>query len=275
MRRLDIRKIGQKTVIGLFFFFLPLFPMWADVLADMPNQTLRSFDDLFPGFQEDLKRGVFSRNGLVRSVPVNQELNFIPSPASGIDLLSIVMQANPSFLAESLLVIPYRERRFSLLDVYNALGMVRNLQGRSQTGNTETLLFSDATRIESAQRLVPIPDPPPARELPSSETVFLRLRDINFGNTYYRGDISVCRHGISYKLTNIRALSFLILPVVRAGRFFAALYMEPLAEGLLVYSMAGADVSNLIISRVNVPSAIKKRLVVFIDWIIEGLEAQN
>jgi hypothetical protein len=240
------------------------------------ESALRSFDELFPGFVDSRRNEVFSHAGFVNSLKKNEPPTITPAAGSGIALLEHIMKIEPTFIAESLLIIPYQEKHYDKLDAYNALGKVRDLKGRlyhSHTRDAEVPLFEDATRIESAQRNNPIPDPSPSSVLPQSETVFLRLKDINFGNSYYRGDFSQGRYGITYALTNIRSLSYLFFPVMREGKFIAILYMEPLAEGMLVYSMAGADASDFVASRVDIPSAISKRLAVFIAWISDGLQA--
>ena len=58
---------------------------------------------------------------------------------------------------------------------------------------------------------------------------------------------------------------------MREEKFHAFLYMEPLVEGMLVYSVAGTDVSDFVANRIDIPSAISKRLAVFVDWINDGL----
>jgi hypothetical protein len=45
-----------------------------------------------------------------------------------------------------------------------------------------------------------------------------------------------------------------------------------LADGILVYSMAGADASDFIANRIDIPSAISKRLLVFMGWIKDNLK---
>jgi hypothetical protein len=112
----------------------------------------------------------------------------------------------------------------------------------------------------------------PTRELPRAETVFIRLKDINFGNSYYKSDISVSPHGITYNLTNTRNLSYLFFTAMKEGKFSAILYLEPLTEGMLVYSVAGADASDFVANRIDIPSAISKRLAVFIAWIYDGIK---
>jgi hypothetical protein len=259
----------RRTVVFLCFFAF-ISP------SAVEAYPLRSFSDIFYGIGEDQKREVFSPGGLIRSVRVNEALQFIPAPGSEIDIHGAIMQIGPTYLAESLLVIPFQGRTLSRLDAYNALGNVRDLQGRlyhSHTRNAEIPLFEEATRIEGDRRHNPIPDPPPASVLPLSETMFIRLRDVNFGNSYYRGDMTASPHGIFYSLTNTRNLSYILFPVLREGKFNAILYMEPLAEGMLIYSMAGADASDFIANRVDIPSAISKRLAVFIAWISDGLIA--
>ena len=253
----------------LLCFFLLSFP------AKAAANPLRSFYDIFHNLGESHKAGVFSSEGIIRSIRANEDLEFLPAPGSGIDLNSIITKIGPSYLSESLLVIPYQGRTLEKLDAYNALGKIRDLRDRlyhSHTRNTEVPLFEDATRIDNDRRSNSIPDPPSSSVLPTSETVNIRLKDINFGNSYYRGDMSVSTYGILYSLTNTRNLTFMLFPVIREGKFTAVLYMEPLIEGMLVYSMAGADASGFVANMVDIPSAISKRLAVFIDWISDGLK---
>jgi len=239
---------------------------------------LRSFDELFPGLGAEQRKEVFSEDGFIHSLDKNEPLGLIPASGSGINLRGAIMVKQPSYLAESLLVVPYPGRTLTMLDAYNALGKIRDLKGRlyhSHTRNAEIPLFEDATRIESAKKTNPIPDPQDAKTLPSSETVYIRLKDVNFGNSYYRAEFSTGPYGVSYNLTNFKNLSYLLLTVMKEESFTAILYMEPLAEGMLVYSVAGADASDFIANRISLPSAIEKRLAVFIGWISDGIKQRN
>ena len=247
-----------------------------------PSQTspenqlsrLRSFDELFPGLVEEQRKEVFSEGGLILAPRTNRSLQLIPAPGSGIDLHSTVLNRGPNYFAESLLVVPYPERTLTTLDAYNALGKIRDLKGRiyhSYSRDAEVPLFEDATRIESIQRNNPIPDPQPATVLPASETVYLCLKDVNFGKSYYRGDISTGAYGITYSLTNIKSLTYLFFTVMKEEKFSTVLYIEPLAEGMLVYSAAGAAASDFMANRISIAGALEKRLAVFIDWLRDGL----
>ena len=264
-----IRRFYVSSVVFflLFSFFSPL-----AAVAD----PLRSFDEIFKGFGEDQKRDIFNAEGLIRTITKNEKLIFLPEPSSGIDIAGVITKTNPAFLAESLLIIPYQGKILDRLDVYNSLGRIGDLAGRlynSHTRKAEIPLFEAATRIESERNSRAVPDPMPAREVPQSETVYMLLKDVNFGNSYYRGDMSSSPYGITYKLTNFRNLSYLFFPVIREEKFSAILYMEPLAEGMLVYSVAGADASDFIANLVDIPSAISKRLALFVGWISDGLKA--
>jgi len=244
--------------------------------AAQTGAGLRSIDRIFPGLSENRKKAILGDEGLILTHKKNESLELIPARDSGIDLQSIVMKAKPAYLTESLLVVPYSGRVLNRLDAYNALGKIQGLKGRlyrSHSRKAEIPLFEDATRLESAKKTNAISDPPPARELPLSETVYIRLKDVNFGNSFYRGDISVNSFGVTYSLTNFKSLSYLFFTVMKEEKFSAVLYMEPLKEGMLVYSMAGADASDFIANRIDIPSAIGKRLAVFNDWISDGLKA--
>lgn len=238
----------------------------------------RSFDEIFPFLGDDLKAQVFSGAGIIRALKKNETLTLLPAPSSGIDLPSKILSEKPGYMVESLLVVPYGSRELNVLDAYNTLGNVRDLKGRlyhSFTKNAAIPLFEDATRLESDTRSKAIPDPAPSAFLPSSETVYIRLKDVNFGNTYYRADIHTNPHGITYNLTNYKAITYVIFTVMPEEKFQANLYLEPLDEGMLVYSIAGTDVSDFIANRIDIPSAISKRLAVFVDWVSDGIKARR
>jgi hypothetical protein len=265
---LKYRIFFSLIFLPLFIFFLP-----ASIAAE--TNSLRSFGELFPYLGEDRKREAFGEEGAIRSVKKNEALEFLPAQSSGIDLYGTVMKINPAYLAESLLVIPYQGRVFTRLDAYNALGKISDLKGRlyrSSTRNAEVPLFQEAARLESEKSSKAVPDPLPARELPYTETVFIRLKDINFGNSYYRTDMSVTPFGLTYKITNTKNLTYLLFTVLREEKFSSILYIEPLAEGMLIYSMAAADASDFIAGIVDIPSAISKRLLVFLSWIRDNLK---
>jgi hypothetical protein len=241
---------------------------------------LRSFDALFPWLPPEIKRAAFSASGYFGSAGSASGLTITGdsrAPADGgFDprISGAVLDKNPGFLIESLLVIPGAPDAVSRLDIYNALGKIRALKGRqyhSETRGKQVPLFEDATRLVSEKKNNPSPDPPPAPAVPRSETVYIRLRDTNFGNTYYRGDLTLDQYGLLYCLTNNKNLNYLFIPVIKEEQFTAQLYFEPIQEGVLIYSIAGADVSDFISSKIDMPSAISKRLAVIISWVAEGI----
>jgi hypothetical protein len=59
--------------------------------------------------------------------------------------------------------------------------------------------------------------------------------------------------------------------VIKEEKFIAQLYFELIQEGILIYSIAGADVSDFVSSRIDMSSAISKRLAVIIAWVAEGI----
>ncbi|MDR0720875.1 MAG: hypothetical protein LBF78_14665, partial [Treponema sp.] len=147
----------------------------------------RSFDDIFPELSGEDRAKVFAEGGIINSLEKNETLTLMPSPGSGIDLPRRIMEKGYTYLTESLLIIPYKSRTLTVLDAYNALGKVRGLKGRlyfSHTRKSEIPLFEEATRIKGVKRTNDaIGDPPPALSIPGNETVYIRLKDVNFGNS--------------------------------------------------------------------------------------------
>jgi hypothetical protein len=256
---------------GTTIFLLLCFAGLGSVFSDA-----RSFDDIFPSLNGENRDRVFTSKGLIISTKKVAEPRILPSPESDVNISLQVLSRNPSCFVESLLVIPYAGKSIGLVEVYNALLKVRDLKGRlyhSYSRDDDIPLFEDATRIESPKKNSPIPDPPNAVSAPAAETIYILLRDINFGNSFYRADITTNQNGLAYCLSNFRNLSYFFIPVIKEDKFIAQLYLEPLAEGVLVYGMAGADVSDFIASQVDIPSAIRKRLEVIIEWVSDGIKS--
>jgi len=257
----------MRFLLFVPFFFLTLFPLAAQ----------RSFDQIFPDISSTVREAAFSKEGFYRSTEKIQRSALIGSGQNAIDpqIVETILSIPPSFLVESILVVPAgKTGGYSLLDVYNALGKIRELKGRryhSATRNEYVPLFEDVTRIESAQKNNPIPDPAPASRIPSSETIYMRLKDVNFGNTYYRGNMTLVPRGLRYSLSNNKNMTYFFIPVIKEEKFKVQLYFEPIAEGILIYAIAGADVSDFVSSKIDMASAISKRLAVIISWVAEGI----
>jgi hypothetical protein len=251
-------------------FFLILFPL--------PAQ--RSFNEIFPGIPSSVREAVFSSEGFYRSSEKAPLSALAGSGQSAIDpqIIEAVFLKQPRFLVESIMVVPGRADEYSLLDVYNALGKIKALKGRlyhSFTRNENIPLFEDVTRIESAQKNIPVADPPSASKIPSSETIYIRLKDVNFGNTYYRGDMKLVQNGLRYSLFNNKNVTYFFVPVIKEEKFVVQLYFEPITEGILIYALAGVDVSDFVSSRLDMASAISKRLAVIIGWVAEGIVSRH
>ena len=271
-----VKLIKKVMSIGLLFFSVSLLEASPRNIASSGHASLRSINDIFPGLGANQIGEAFSAAGLRNTFLQHETPLLAPAPGSGIDILSIVMGKNPSQLIEALIVIPYGGRRLTKLDAYNAIGRIENISRQtifSRPRDAHVQVFEESTRLDGGRRSRPIPDPPPATILPSSEIVYIRLRDTSFGNTFFRGTLTTSPHGITYYLTNNAAIWFLMFPVMRAERFSAILYVEPVAEGMLVYSVAGITVPDFIANRINIAANIDRRVTIFLNWLTEGLGA--
>jgi len=243
------------------------------ITANLPAQ-LRSFDDIFPNINENIRTSIFTDSGFIRSSQKQSGFEILQSNLDP-QIIKIVLDKNPLYLVESIYVFRSHENNgVSLLTVYNALSNIRGLTGRlydSATRKQRVPLFEDATRIKGERQTSAIPDPPPATIIPQSETVYIRLRDVNFGNTFYRGEMVLIQNGLCFTLSNFRNMTYLLVPVIKEEKFTARLYFEPIIEGVLIYSVASADISDFFASRVHVESAISKRLAVITEWAVDGI----
>jgi len=271
-----------QSVVFLYLFTLlqleaQIAPPSGPVSVPVQAPEKRSFNDIFPGTAPAVRQSAFSNEGYSKSAENVLRSSLIGgAPGSGIDpqIIESVFTKKPGFLVESIKVVPDAEAGYSLLDVYNALGNIGGLKGRlynSFTRNEKVPLFEEVTRVEGPKKNIPVADPPPASRIPASETIYMRLKDANFGNSFYRGDIALFQRGLRYSLTNNKNISYFFVTVIKEEKFTVQLYFEVIAEGVLIYSLAGADVSDFVSSRISMSSAINKRLAVIISWVAEGI----
>jgi hypothetical protein len=246
------------------------------LILEVPSFETRSFDDIFPGLSQSEKLSVMSSRGIRHSFEKNDSPMLIPAADSGVDLFRSVMSKKPSHIIEALVVVPYIKRELDFLDIYNALRRIKNIQDHTITvrGN-DIKLFMDTTRLESAQRRRPVSDPPHADTLPFSETMYLRFVDQYMGDLYIRGDITISLYGITYSLTNFRDVSYSIFRIMKAESFSAIIYIEPVREGILIYSMSGIYIPGFIAHRVNLTPNMNNRITVLLSWITEGLREEE
>jgi hypothetical protein len=219
---------------------------------------------------------IFSNEGLKHFFEKNNPPTLFPNPASGIDLLSGVMTKRPSHIIEALVLVPYNERELDMLDIYNALGRIENIKNYSFIiSGKDVNIFEETTRIESARNRRSVSDPPPADMLPYAETMYLRFKDSYYGNLFIRGDISMSLYGITYSMTNFTDVRYFLIPIVPAERISITLYLEPVKEGVLVYSMSGIYLPGFITDRLNITPSINRRITAIIRWITDGLRSQE
>jgi hypothetical protein len=236
----------------------------------------RSFSDIFPNIDEGKKEQIFSSAGYSEFNLSSAGLQLVPPSRSGIPIAAPVLNRRPSFFVENLLICPYSPKYSGLITVYNALGKVQSLSGRvhrNEIPGKDHPIFKETTRIENIRRNTPVPDPPPTSQIPLTETMYLRLKDTNFGNSYYKAELTATQDELFYTLSNFKTIYAAIFPIIKEDKFIAQLYIEPLSEGVLIYSIIGAEIPALIMPNIDVVSGmIKKRIEVIIDWLIDGIQ---
>jgi len=254
----------------LFYFEAPT------LVFEAAPVEIRSLINLFPGLSRNQLLRARSDTGLRYAFEKNEAPTLIPNPDYGIDLYDKVMGKKPSHIVEALIVVPYMKRELDLLDIYNALGRIKNIKDHKIISyNREIIIFSDTTRLKSAKERKPIPDPAPVEILPYAETMYLRFIDPYIGDFYLRGEISVSLYGLTYTMTNFRDVSYYIFKVMKSERFSAIIYLEPVKEGLLIYSVSGLYLPNFIAKKINITPNMNRRITVLLDWITEGLRIQE
>ena len=163
-----------------------------------------------------------------------------------------------------------------MLEIYNALGRIKNIKDYPALLNgNDYYAITESSRIDNTRNRRDIPDPQPALALPFSQTFYLRLKEPNFSNFFLRADVSISLYGITYAMTNFADIRLFLLPVMRAERFATIIYLEPVEEGVLIYSVTGFYLPGFIADRVNLTPNINRRIAIFTNWITDGLRQQE
>jgi hypothetical protein len=253
-----------------FFFNAPT------LVFEVPEFDPRSFYDVFPNLSMRQRSSVMSSVGLRNAFEKKDTPTFSPNPDSGVDLYSKIMAKRPSHLIEALVLVSYGKRELDLIDIYNALRRIKNIQDyKLIVRDREYKIFQDTTRLESAQRRRPIADPPQTDTLPLSETMYLRFVDLSMGDLYLRGEVAVSLYGLTYTLTNFRDVTYSIFTVMKAERYLTIIYLEPVKEGILIYSMSGLYIPSFVSSRINLPLSMNYRITVLMNWITDSLRKEE
>jgi hypothetical protein len=252
----------RKRIFIAYIFFLPVL-LFAE---------LRNLDELFPDTGAAILKSARD-GGYSYSMKSSGPESLTVKAVDEIDISRPVLESSPLYLIESLLILK-TDKPVTKLGIYNALCRINTLQGReyfSSTRGRRTVLFEEASRVASADSLKKQKDPPDAPFVPPEETMFVMVKDTNFGNCYYRAEIKTSGNGIRYSLTNFKSINYFI-PVIKQGRLLIQLYIEPLSEGVLVYGLTGVAAADFADKRVDIPSTIAKRLDVIYGWIWDNIK---
>jgi len=258
---------------GAFVFEAP--PL---IFETIPFGGTRSFSDIYPNLSRSQRRLVMSSEGGLRyAFEAEEAPTLLPDPDAKIDLYSKVMARKPSHIVEALVLAPYEERELDFLDIYNALGQIGEIQNQEVLNRSGRNIntFEETTRLNNARSRRPIPDPPPREALPYSETIYVRFVDKYIGDLYIRGTISIGLYGIMYDMTNFRDVTFSLFSIMKAERFSAIIYLEPVKEGILIYSMSGIYLPGFLVGRVNLTPNMNRHVSVLLKWVMQGLDRES
>jgi len=256
------KKAVIMSIFMLFFFF--------QVVNVFPQ--VRTIMQVFPACTAEQRNAALSSEGYLYYGNRKENLTLMPHTSETIKISRSSLGPKPGFFLEYLQILP--RKNVSLLHVYNAVQRIQDLKGRlyfSHTSKRYMPVFTDAVRIEGPKKLKSfLPDPPAARIVSSSEIIYARVTDARFGNCYFEITLTSDKQGLLFHITNFKTLTYGPIPVVKERILNVLLYMEPVEEGLAVYCLAGAEVSDFIARFVDIPTALDKRMSVFVEWMLDG-----
>ncbi|GMO20619.1 MAG: hypothetical protein Pg6A_07430 [Termitinemataceae bacterium] len=241
------------------FFILFLFCGISGVFA-------RGFDGLFSELPAAVKTEAQS-SGAYYAIKKENTLLKINAGTEFNTRKTVLLEKKNAVILEMVTLIK-KTNNINLIDIYNATLRVRLLAGRkyfSHTRRKEVPLFKKALRVEGEA---------PKNFVPLNESAVIILDDINLGECYYQTELTKTENGIIWFLTNSKPISFLFLTIFKKNNFNILFYIEPVSEGVAVYSIMLIAAEEFAASRVDIVSAAKKRFQLITDWLVEGIDAR-
>lgn len=268
---------GQRSILIIKNIFF-----WVIYFNTAVFSFARNFDEIFPGTGAAIKEAAFSGGGYYNPLSLHADKTYsftiLPSENSGIGIVENFRARQPEYIIENLIILPYRgNKTITVLDIYNAILNIKKLQGRkyySFTRKKEVPLFESVTRINNLKQKKAVSDPPAAAAVPERDDVYIRVKDINFGNCYYKSEFYAHRASVLYTLRNAEDISLLFITVIKENNIDVQFYIEPINEGVLVYGLSAIVIERFAASSVDVPSAAKKRLELVKGWIEDGINGK-
>lgn len=230
----------------------------------------RHFDVIFPSLDLELKKEALSGNAYYRLLKKDETLLRMRGVDEFEKTREAMLKKNPAALLEMINIIPrLKKNSISLVEIYNDTLRVSALAGRtyfSHTRKREVPLFKKAWRIqgENEKDFVPV-----------KESADVIVEDVNLGECHYRTELSKTDFGIIFSISNSKAMSAFFVTVFKKENFTMIFYLEPINEGVLVYSVMGMTAESFAASNVDISSAAKKRFEVVSEWLIEGIGGMN
>lgn len=179
---------------------------------------------------------------------------------------------------ESLRYIPLTERdgdavSIGELTVYNILRSISRMQGieyYSERRNRMRVLFEQSYTVAEAGGDNRIADRH-VTSIPTEDILYARQEDGTFGDHAYA--ITYRRHasGLSLDLTNLDPLRYGFFPAVSERGLRIVLFVTPVDEGVLVYSIALADVPRIPVFTGRVAISFENRLIAVTNWLSSEL----
>jgi hypothetical protein len=266
-----LTRLAAAALLALAAPLIPSQPASAQAAAPLgAAMTARPLSSLYPNLDPAVLAAATSARGYSASAEAAPRL--LPAGEAGAALARALEGRKRSFLIETLALIPGLKAE-SKLAVYNSMTKFRGLSGltySSKSKGSGAVLFSDVTRISDLRRAERLPDETVA-SLPESAEHLIRLKDANFGSSYYRVELDTRAPGIVFAMTNARALTYFLIPIIAEGGLFCIFYVEPIREGLLIYSIDGGNLPSAAEKQVNLSSAVRKRAAAISGWLASDI----
>lgn len=263
-----------------FFVFLVL------VVCILPVFGLSSVKDYFPNFSDEqvlqlLNGGTFKAYSVDGQIP--SEL--APNESSTKKLALLAEDASNAFSQSLVSFVPYPEswKNYSdeekYLAVFNLMQKVSTMKGitySSYTAGGEATLFTEAYSISNPKKKNSKVEDFVATKVPYTRQAYAFMKDTKFGGNIYEINYFAFDNEIFLEITNVDNMKYMGISCVKDQDLHMYIDTVMADEGLIVYGLAVClnqkPVVNVVVTKVDLPSAFLKRVDSLKNWFVNQVQ---
>lgn len=218
----------------------------------------------------------------------NQSTKVLAPKNTESEKLAIAAENNPNAFSQALVAfVPYPESWGIFTDdekflaVYNLMQKVSTMKGityDSYSAGGEATLFTETYLISNPSKKNSKKNDTVARYVPAQMQAYAYMKDTKFGGNIYCLNYHSSKDEIFLEITNTEKMKYMGISCVKEKDLHMYVDTVMTEEGIVVYGLAVCynqkPQVNVLVTKVDLPSAFLKRVTSLKNWFVQLVEQQ-